>query len=329
MVNHPLWNYLEMLTGERGEPVKVEAANLPLYLRERFLLWRGAVFGREFVFAVDQGGEEAQTATESANYSNLLSKTLGAAVVLVLPSILPALRQRLVAAGVPFVVPGSQAFLPLALIDLRERQPRNLYVRGHRLTPAAQTVLLYHLQKESLEGWPLNRIAESVGYSPIMLTQVKAQLTVQGLCEGKIEGRTTRLHFLHQGRDLWDAALPFLANPDKHSHWVRWENPGEPALLAGLSALSEATQLAAPRIPTYAIRNKKYQDLLKQGVIHRTSQRDAANACIEAWSYNPRLLAVDGRVDALSLYLTLRDSPDERVQQQLETLLEAMPWSKG
>jgi hypothetical protein len=41
------------------------------------------------------------------------------------------------------------------------------------------------------------------------------------------------------------------------------------------------------------------------------------------------LLAEKGRVDALSLYLTLRDSPDERVQQQLETLLEAVPWSKG
>jgi hypothetical protein len=329
MTDHPLWHYLEMLTGEQIEPVKVAAAGLPLYLRERYVLWKGAVFGREFVFAIDQGNEEAPTATELANHANLLSKTLGAAVALVLPGILPALRQRLVAAGVPFVVPGSQAFVPLALIDLRERQPRPIRERGHRLTPAAQTVLLYHLQKESLEGWPLNRIAEAVGYSPIMLTQVKAQLAAQALCTVKSEGRTTRLHFLYQGRNLWDAALPFLANPERHFDWVRWEKPGEPAVLAGLSALSEATLLAAPRIPTYAIRNKEYQGLLKRGEIHKTSQRDEANACIEAWSYNPRLLAEEGRVDALSLFLTLRDSPDERVQQQLETLLEAVPWSKG
>jgi len=328
MTDHPLWHYLEMLTGEQIEPVKVEAAGLPLYLRERYVMWKGSVFGREFVFAIDQGGEVAPTATEFANHATLLSKTLGAAVVLVLPGILPALRQRLVAAGVPFVVPGSQAFLPLALIDLRERQPRPIRERGHRLTPAAQTVLLYHLQKEPLEDCPLNRIAEAVGYSPIMLTQVKTQLAARGLCAGKIEGRTTRLHFLQQGRNLWDAALPFLSNPDRHFHWVRWQNPEESAVLAGLSALSEATLLAAPRIPTYAIRNKEYQELLKHGEIRKTSQRDEANACIEAWSYDPRLLAEEGRVDALSLYLTLRDSPDERVQQQLETLLEAVPWSK-
>ncbi len=318
-----------MLTGERIDPVKMEAASLPLYLRERYELWQGAVFGREFVFAVDQGGEESPTATEFANHSTLLSITLGAAVALVLPGILPALRQRLVAAGVPFVVPGSQAFLPLALIDLRERQPRPIRERGHRLTPAAQTVLLYHLQKESLEGWPLNRTAKAVGYSPIMLTQVKTQLAASGLCTGKIDGRTTRFHFNYQGRNLWDAALTYLANPERHFDWVRWEKPGEPAVLAGLSALSEATLLAAPRIPTYAIRNKEYQDLLKRGEIHNTSQRDVANARIEAWSYDPRLLAEKGRVDALSLYLTLRDSPDERVQQQLEILLEAVLWSKG
>lgn len=329
MTDHPLWDYLEMLTGEQIEPVKAEAAGLPLYLRERYVLWKGAVFGREFVFAIDQGGEEAPTATEFANHSHLLSKTLGAAVALVLPGILPALRQRLVAAGVPVVVPGSQAFLPLALIDLRERQPRPTGERGHRLTPAAQTVLLYHLQKESLEGWPLNRIAEAVGYSPIMLTQVKTQLAAQALCTLESKGRTMRIHFNHHGRNLWDAALPFLANPERHFDWVRWERPGEPAVLAGLSALSEATLLAAPRIPTFAIRNKEYQALMKSGEIHKTLQRDEANACIEAWSYDPRVLAKEGRADALSLYLTLRDSPDERVQQQLETLLEAVPWSKG
>ncbi|MEN9469662.1 MAG: hypothetical protein RL630_1395 [Verrucomicrobiota bacterium] len=329
MRGEPLWNYLERLTGEQIEPAAVEAVGLPLYLRERYALWRGAVFGREFVFALEQGKGEAPTVTEFANHAMLVSKALNAGVVLVLPAIVAGVRQRLVAAGVPFIVPGSQAFLPLALIDLRERQPQPLRQRVHRLTPAAQSVLLYHLLKEPLEGWPLHRIAGVVGYSPIMLTKVKEQLVGLGLCAGRVEGRTTRLHFLHKGRELWDAALPCLAAPDRHFHWVRWENPGEPAVRAGLSALSEATLLAAPRIPTYAIRNKEYQDLLKQGVIRQTSQRDEANACIEAWTYEPRLLAADRRVDALSLYLSLRDSPDERVQQQLESLLEALPWSKG
>ena len=63
MTNLPLWDYFEMMTGERIEPVKMEPASLPLYLRERYALWKGAVFGREFVFAIDQGGEESPTAT--------------------------------------------------------------------------------------------------------------------------------------------------------------------------------------------------------------------------------------------------------------------------
>jgi hypothetical protein len=31
-------------------------------------------------------------------------------------------------------------------------------------------------------------------------------------------------------------------------------------------------------------------------------------------------------VDPLSLFLSLRDFPDERVQQQLESLIDQIPW---
>jgi len=55
---------------------------------------------------------------------------------------------------------------------------------------------------------------------------------------------------------------------------------------------------------------------------------DAENALvrIEIWSCNPHLLGDDRMVDPLSLYLSLRNSSDERVQQQLEQLIEEIKW---
>ena len=57
---------------------------------------------------------------------------------------------------------------------------------------------------------------------------------------------------------------------------------------------------------------------------------------VSEWIGRLGAIWIDGQVaefrprpGARVLYLTLRDSPDERVQQQLETLLEAVPWSKG
>jgi len=47
---------------------------------------------------------------------------------------------------------------------------------------------------------------------------------------------------------------------------------------------------------------------------------------IEVWSYDPATLSQDGIVDPLSLFLSLRDDPDERVQGALRRMLEGLPW---
>jgi hypothetical protein len=47
---------------------------------------------------------------------------------------------------------------------------------------------------------------------------------------------------------------------------------------------------------------------------------------VQTWTYDPRILASNGVVDRLSLYLSVRGSPDERVAQAAEELLETFEW---
>jgi Tfp pilus assembly protein PilO len=47
---------------------------------------------------------------------------------------------------------------------------------------------------------------------------------------------------------------------------------------------------------------------------------------IQVWSYDPKLFAVAGVVDRLSLFLSLRDEKDERVEAALEQMMKEMPW---
>ncbi len=49
--------------------------------------------------------------------------------------------------GIPFIVPGTQAFLPSALVDLRERFPKPSEKGRASLSPTAQLTLLYHLER--------------------------------------------------------------------------------------------------------------------------------------------------------------------------------------
>jgi hypothetical protein len=284
------------------------------------------LFGRDFLLAVEGGEGEPGSPGEYESNLEVLRAKLGERVVLVLHAIPSYVRNRLVQLGVPFIVPGSQMFIPMVFIDLRERQARPKPPGAKSFTPAAQCVVLYHLQINSLTGRSMQEIAGTVGYSAIMMTKVKAELESAEISESVREGRATTLHFLHEGRRLWEHALPFCSSPIKKKHWVQWDTPAYPALMAGMSALSRRTMIEDDRLPTFALGHKTYLSNLETGFYRGSPGPDEANVCLEAWNYEPKILGDNELVDPLSLYLSLQDSPDERVQQQLEQLIEEMRW---
>jgi hypothetical protein len=158
------------------------------------------------------------------------------------------------------------------------------------------------------------------------VTSAKRELESAGACESVRDGRARPLEFALRGRELWDQVLRFLSPPDLMQHWVQWERPGRPALLAGMSALSRLSTIQDAPKSTYAISRRGYQSVLEQGILHECPGRDEANVLVEVWRYDPQRLANGEMVDPLSLYLSLRDSPDERVQQQLQRILEGIEW---
>jgi DNA-binding MarR family transcriptional regulator len=186
--------------------------------------------------------------------------------------------------------------------------------------------VLYHLLRGPLAEISLKDIARKVHYSPMIMTKVTAELEAAALCKIVRRGRSLVLDFKTAGRALWEQAKPQLTSPVKKTRWVKWAKPGHPALLAGMSALSLRTMIAADRLPTYALPLAVFQDFLERGVCAGCRDAENATARIEVWSYNPNLFGDDRMVDPLSLYLSLRDSADERVQQQLEQLIEEVKW---
>lgn len=321
-----LLDYLESLSGQRPDLVDEKASALPLFLRDRYRIQSAHLFGRRFLLALEKENWDPGSPGEYENQAAVLRSHLGETVVLVLPLLPSYARNRMVRLGIPFIVPGSQMFLPMAMIDLRERFSQPKPEKGKRLTPAAQCLVLYHLQREPLEDLPLGIIAEKIGYSAIMLTKVKDELEAADLCESSRQGRSITLGFKVHGRQLWGRVQPLLSSPVKKTHWLQGDPPSYPALAAGISALSQLTDISDDRRPTYALLSKTFQANLERGLYHGCQGPEEADLRLESWSYNPLLLGTNTRVDPLSLYLSLRDSPDERIQQQLETLIDDHPW---
>ena len=168
-----LTDYLEPLTG--GVPalqVVPTQASLPLFLRERYQFHRLGLFGRDCLLALETPGIEAGSPGEYAAHAQTMLGQLSEPVTLVIPQVASYARNRMVQAGTPFIVPGSQLFMPFMMVDLRERFAAKGPETGRPLTPAAQFILLYHLLREPLQGRALQEIAKLTGYTGMTITKV-------------------------------------------------------------------------------------------------------------------------------------------------------------
>jgi DNA-binding MarR family transcriptional regulator len=321
-----LLKHLEAIFGEQVDLSVESAVRLPLFLRQRYTFFSSRLFGRKTVMALESENWESGSPGEYAKHSEALKMNFSEPVVLVLP-ILPAYaRNRMVQMGIPFIVPGSQTFIPNHVIDLRERFPQPDSKRRETLSPAAQCTVLYHLLRGPLVETPLKDIAQKVRYTPMMMTKVKDELEASEICKIVRSGRSMALDFMYHGRALWEQVKHQLASPVKNTRWVHWEQPVYPALLAGMSALSQRTMITDDRLPTYALPRRALQEFLDRRIFADCHDAENATSRIEVWSYDPNLLGDGQMVDPLSLYLSLRDSGDERVQQQLGELIEGVKW---
>jgi len=323
-----LLNYWEPLTGDRLDLVAEEPPALPLFLRERYTVFSTLLFGHKSFLALEAKGWETGSPGEYQKHADSLQQTLHSPVILVLPILPSYARNRMVQMGIPFIVPGRQTFLPNRVIDLRERFAPTALKHRETLSPAAQCTLLYHLLRQPLAEISLKEIAQKVHYSPMMMTKVKDELEAAKVCNVVRSGRSVVLDFPTSGRALWDQVIPHLASPVKRQCWIHWNRPKPSALLAGMSALSRQSMITDSRLPTYALIHTAFQDCLEQSECAGCRDPETATAKIEVWSYDPQLLCDNASptVDVLSLYLSLRETADERVQQQLEYLIEEVRW---
>ncbi len=325
-INHRLLAYLEVLSGERPDLGTRTDSTLPLFLRERYATFSTRLFGRKYVLAVENEDWKNGSPGEYGKHAAVLQLKLGEPVIMVIRVLPSYARNRMVQMGIAFVVPGSQTFIPNSLIDLRERFPQPNSRNLRTLSPAAQCTVLSHLLGGSLDGKSLKEIAQKVRYSPMMLSKVKDELETVGVCNIVRRGRSVILDFVATGRSLWDRVQSQLTSPVNKVRWIQWDRPGATALIGGMSALSRRTMIGDDRLPTYAMPHTGLQVLLERGLCEVCPDGEDATARVEVWAYPPERLGGDGLVDPLSLYLSLRDSPDERVQQQLGELIEGVKW---
>ncbi|WP_456409076.1 MarR family transcriptional regulator [Caldithrix abyssi] len=294
-----------------------EQTDLPLFIRQMYALYQAELFGRQTIL-LERRNVEPITAYQLRKHSEMLEKTFNCPVVFVLPNIESYNRKRLIQKQVAFVIPGKQLFIPQLLIDLRDFR-QSAQQQWEKLLPAAQCLFLYHLLKEPIETNNLKEIAEKLHYTKMTVTRAAKNLQEKGIAtiEGKKE---KRIIFGGEKKELWKKALPFLQSPVKKVYFLEHPPQEDFVYRASFSALSHYTNLADTDKAYFAVSQKDFETLKKKQI--QIVHSNEADVHLEVWKYAPGVLAKGRVVDPLSLYLSLKNQQDERVQKALDTLLE-------
>ena len=78
--------------------------------------------------------------------------------------------------------------------------------------------------------------------------------------------------------------------------------------------------LTAPQEPVFAASRKEWKQISKTADV--IPVQDDGTCRVQIWRYEPRLFVSDGTVDPFSLYQSLKDERDERIEMSLDELME-------
>lgn len=317
--------YVQETLGIATKIIKVnkeELNHLPFFILNTFEIWKTVIFDKE-VFLFEKATTEHLTPLQYRKQMMLLVKKLNSPIIFVLTDMKAYDRNRLIQQKVNFIIEDKQIFIPQLLIDLKEYQPK-IPVGTENLQPAAQVIILYHILKKPMDGLNYKQIATLLDYSYLTISRAIENLVNLKLCATAGTKEKT-LVLQTDKKKLWELAIPYFKLPIKKSLFINDRLPDDLIFISDINALAHYTDLNNENINHYAINHTDFLRLKKEGLIKKTSQYDGEYK-IDLWRYNPNILTDTKYVDPLSLYITYKETKDERIEMGLEQIIEQFIW---
>lgn len=324
-------NYFELIFGAKPEIKRwTKSKGLPFYLLDEYAFDLVTLQGCPCVVLLAH--EPFENAAKIRKHIDVLKKIVHHPILYATGALQSFERKRLIEAGVQFIVPGNQLFAPQLGLDLREFY-RSRQAEKTVLSPASQAVLIATLNRgwEEHETFRGGDLVDADLYSKMTISRAMKELYSFGLIEPVSSSKSILWRFAADPGAIWEKSLPVLQNPVKRVVYADWQ-PGVQRA-AGLSALSRVSLLGEPSIPVIAFTKESWDLEVARSGRTEVDPFDDPVVEVEIWSYSPEHITGQTRismspesVDPLSLYLSLRDNVDDRVQLSLEEMMEKIEW---
>jgi len=308
---------------------------LPMFINESYRLYKTILFNRELLL-VELRNNDNFSVLQIEKHCQLLKNIFDKKIVIVFPNLAAYNRKRLIEKGINFIVPNKQLFLPELLIDLKESysNPRAKQ-ENEKLLPSAQFIVIYyllHMYKDwNIEQHSFKEIAIKLKYTPMAITNAIDSLKHHEVVD--VEGEKEKyIKFRFERHELWNFLIQnnLLVNPVLKTVFVDELPQSTYMLHSNTSAMPEYTSLNPSKQQFYAIEKTVFYGLQKSNTLVNINEFEG-NYALEVWKYDPYTLIEemdndDSVVDPLSLYLSLKDNMDERIEMALEQIIDTFIW---
>lgn len=281
------------------------------FLSGSFNLYQGSVLGSSVLFA-----EGTSDTEETLKRLDALERAVDEPVAIFLSSATASQKRSLMAARRGFLTEQGDMYLPQLAIALKASTQRRSVIRT--FTPAQQQAFLYCL----LDSEPFTQegLRELTGISAAGASRALSSLSEAALIDYRVGGKTGRKreYFVPDKTEFFREGKKLFGNPIKSCR-NEVPAPEDHALVSGLSALAQKSDLVPPLKPIVAIGPASRTD-------ENASIEKIGRVCVvQRLSYDPSPFAENGAVDPFTMLMTI-DEDDERISMALRKALGGYSW---
>lgn len=292
---------------------------IPFGLSGAYDYYQTEIYNTSFIIAGVGDDDDNMAPTVLAKQKEALLKQTGIVPIFVFSKIASYLFHRYTKNNIDIVVGNRQLFLPSIFLVVSREKPER-HIESEKAPVLFQLAVLYHLEKENIDGITMQTLADKLKISYATVNRGVRWMKGNGFIT-LTGGKEKQLHFKYKGKDLWEKAMPYLETPVDFIVYTTELGISEKGLVSEQNALAEYSLLNGGPY-RIAISKEEYKNLKKKDIYWDPF----GEAGIEVWKYDPALLSETGVVDKLSLYLLLKDYEDERVQIELENMINDIIW---
>ena len=278
---------------------KMDLRKFPAYLQELYNFYHGVILEQPMLL-VEFTGDDPLSPGLYKKHQTLFDLITKVPIVFVFRTLPSYHRTRLSLQGINYIIPNTQIFMPFLMI-LCDKISASLTIPG-TISPSAQELLLYYFLHSNNE-LSYEMLEKGTGMPYPTVCRAVDTLKKASLCEVVGNHRKT-IYFEEDKNILLKNSLQMMKSPVTKVIYA--DSVPEGAVMAGASALSAYSKVQSDGYRHVAISRDDYKRLRDFSIDDRYLP-----VHIQVWRYDPNLFAHEGRVDKISLFLSMRDNLSE------------------